>query len=93
MFEFLKGKKLEDLKVPELKQKANSLGIKGADGMKKSELILALEAHQNHGAGQAGSEVSNQPVPAVVEKNQSSSETSDYANHPKFAKFKSQGEK
>ena len=38
------GDDLQGMKVPELKKMATDLGIDGADGMKKAELIDAIEA-------------------------------------------------
>lgn len=62
--------------VPQLKARAKALGIKGFDGLKKAELIDAIIA----GPGEESAE---------PEGEKSSPVKSDYASHPKFAKFNS----
>lgn len=66
--------------VPELKDMAKALGIEGADKMKKAELIEAIES--------AGPGPVMESAPEI---SKSSSESLDYANHPKFHKFNSKG--
>ena len=44
---------LNGMLLPELKQMAGGLGIKGAGGMRKSQLIEAIKAAQS-GGGQSG---------------------------------------
>ncbi len=41
---------LEGMLLPELKQMAGGLGIKGAGGMRKSQLVEAIRAAQSGGA-------------------------------------------
>lgn len=83
--------KLEEMKVPELREKAHALGIEGADSMRKAELISAIMAKgapidQSKVAEAQASVASESPVSSCTMQ-------SDLAKHPKFAKFKSQGEK
>ena len=102
--------KLEDLKVPELREKAHALGIEGVDALKKAELIEAIKAkspdiEQPKGLIEKAKDLvdsvlhpdkpaeESAPESAAAPAEQSSSEESDLAKHPKFAKFKSQGEK
>lgn len=66
---------LEQMKVPELKEMAKQLGIESADSMKKAELIEAISKKQ-----------AESPEKDIQPK-ESSNEKSDYASHPKFAKF------
>lgn len=40
---------LQEMKVPELKEKAKALSIEGADAMKKADLIEAIEKAQPKG--------------------------------------------
>ena len=47
---------LNGMLLPELKQMAGGLGIKGAGGMRKSQLIEAIKAAQSGGQGQGGLE-------------------------------------
>jgi hypothetical protein len=74
-----------DLKVDELKKLAKVAEIKGADGMKKAELIEALEKHR------VESGAPMEEIDPVSQVETSSPEKSDYASHPKFAKFISKG--
>lgn len=86
---------IDQMKVPELKAKAKQLGIQGSDAMKKADLISAIQAiagadkaptdYQNHMA----SYESKSDRLAKDEAERSSPENSDYAKHPKFAKFNS----
>ena len=62
--------------VPQLKARAKELGIKGFDGLKKAELIDAIIAGPKEQSDEPDAEKSS-PV------------KSDYASHPKFAKFNS----
>lgn len=76
--------------VAQLKAKAKELGIVGIDGMKKAELEAAIAEKESES-------VSPDSVPAVEPKSESdvdgsSSFESDFAKHPKFAKFNSRGE-
>ena len=61
--------------VPQLKARAKALGIADFEGMKKAALIDAICA-------------GNQPESGDQPKEKSSPVKSDYASHPKFAKFK-----
>lgn len=93
--------KLEEMKVPELKEKAHALGIEGADSMKKAELISAIsKVEPQTVVGKIVNAVDKlihpdkpaEPDQAPAQPAQSSCAQSDLAKHPKFAKFKSQGE-
>ena len=50
---------LSGMLLPELKQMAGGLGIKGVGGMRKSQLIDAIKAAQS--GNQAGNKPANQP--------------------------------
>lgn len=69
---------MREATVSELKSRAKEMGIKGSDGMKKAELIDAISKAQ-------GVDQVKAPAPKI----ESSPEKSDYASHPKFAKFNS----
>ena len=73
--------------VPQLKARAKELGIKGFDGLKKADLIQAILGHD--GAPIDKEKVDQALADAKAEKEDSSSSSvkSDYASHPKFAKF------
>lgn len=84
--------------VAELKLKAKSLGIKGAESMKKAELEKAIEialadqvAAQSRGASSADAPKSGS-IEHVPVANGSSSVETDFQMHPKFHKFKAKGE-
>lgn len=68
--------------VPQLKARAKEAAIKGFDGMKKAELIEALSG---------APAIDQEKVAEIAQQmsEESSGANSDYANHPKFAKFKS----
>lgn len=95
--------KLEEMKVPELREKAHALGIEGADSLKKAELISAIsKVEPQTVVGKIVNAVDkmihpNKPAEPdqapAAQPAQSSCAQSDLAKHPKFAKFKSQGEK
>ena len=48
------GNGLSSMLLPELKQLASSLGISGASGMRKSDLIAAISAKQSSNGGSSG---------------------------------------
>lgn len=52
---------LEGMLLPELKQMAGGLGIKGAGGMRKSQLIDAIKAVQSGGSSQSGTGAAARP--------------------------------
>ncbi len=58
-----RGSGLSGMLLPELKQMAGGLGIKGAGGMRKSQLVDAIKAAQS-GGGQSGSQSGGQPEKA-----------------------------
>ena len=71
-----------EMTVDKLKEKARELGIPGFSNMKKTELVEAIE--KKHAPAD--------PQPAADNQaSESSSEKNDYQEHPKFAKFNSQG--
>lgn len=90
---------LKDMKVDDLKKLAKDRGIKGVDGMKKAELIAALEAPGDAPPAEetpkkglldkAKDVIDSVLHPSAPAASESSSENSAFANHPKFAKFKS----
>jgi len=48
------GNGLSSMLLPELKQLASSLGISGANAMRKSDLVAAISAKQSGGSGSGG---------------------------------------
>ncbi len=56
-----RGSGLSGMLLPELKQMAGGLGIKGAGAMRKSQLVDAIKAAQS--GGQSGGKSGGQPVP------------------------------
>lgn len=48
------GQKYDEMSLRELEDKAREMGIPGHSGMKKEELIRALEGH-DRGGGRGGS--------------------------------------
>ena len=78
------------LTVAELKEKAKSLGLKAIDSLKKAELIEKIETHGKCPVTKDPCEKSCASDECKAEIAESSSEKSDYASHPKFAKFNSQ---
>lgn len=71
---------ISKMTVSELKAMAKSLGIKGADGMKKADLVSAIESMPKLEPEDLS------PATQLPEK--SSSLQTDFAKHPKFDKFK-----
>jgi hypothetical protein len=71
------------MKVADLKEKAKALAIVGAEEMKKSDLIAAIYALESS---------DESCVESVVQARDLAAEKSDYEKHPKFSKFKKQGE-
>lgn len=80
--------KYEEMKVSELKVLAKDLGIEGADGMKKAELVEAISAF--YLMTESDQTKASEPVEKPVESKPAKSrdQTSDLQNHLKFAKFK-----
>ena len=87
---------LKQKTVPELKAMAKELGISGTDGMKKQELMDAIQQLQFDGfdvepsQGSAGDEASK---PDQTSEPASWKPNKVYENHPKFDKFKKGNEK
>ncbi len=91
---------LAELTVPKLKEKAKDLGITGADSLKKAELIEAIEKVQPKSLLEKAKDAVDNLIHPKQEAQKvsetqiepdskgSSSFKSDYAKHPKFAKFK-----
>lgn len=77
---------ISSMKVDELKQLAREAGIAGTANMKKADLIEALEKPIE-------SAKESQPVVEKPGQKKSSQVDIDYANHPKFHKFKGTGKK
>lgn len=73
--------------MDELKEVAKSLGIKGISSMKKAELEEAIKA-ASPGPVEPVEEKAEKPVDSIG----SSPVKSAFELHPKFAKFKSQGD-
>src|SRR5690348_15911718 len=69
------GTGLSGMLLPELKQLAGCLGIKGVGGMRKSQLIDAIKAAQ--GGGQSSNQGGNQPVESGSQASRSGGRTGD----------------
>ena len=67
-----RGSGLSGMLLPELKQMAGGLGIKGAGAMRKSQLVDAIKAAQS--GGQSGGQ-SGAPSSAVIARSSSARET------------------
>ncbi len=77
---------LSGMLLPELKQMAGGLGIKGAGGMRKSQLIDAIKAAQS--GGQSG----NQPAPEAKASEAKASDVQTPEAKPSEAPAESRGE-
>jgi transcription termination factor Rho len=60
-----RGGSLTGMVLPDLRALANQLGIKGASGMRKSELIAAIREHRGETNGRAPETAAAAAVPAV----------------------------
>lgn len=82
---------LHELKVPELKARAKALSIEGADSMKKSELLEAIEKSLPKvnliGIDQAKGPDISVTFEKTFSEEKPSSKNNDLQTHPKFAKF------
>jgi transcription termination factor Rho len=67
-----KGKGLSSMLLPELKQMAQQMGIPGASGMRKGDLVAAISDQQRSSSGGAARERTRRQVPAAESTEQAS---------------------
>src|SRR5690348_3191233 len=72
-----KGAGLESLVLPELKQIASQLGLKGTAGMRKGQLIEAIQSAQSGSAGANAGQATRRGRPSKAEP--ASNQTTDGA--------------
>ena len=67
-----KGKGLSSMLLPELKQMAQQMGIPGASGMRKGDLVAAISDQQRSSSGGAARERTRRQAPAAESTEQAS---------------------